>query len=83
MWADPLVLRTVLSATSNRPAQMRGLQTKFIERWGRILTVGYPAYVVILSGFALVPWHCYGFEQQQRSSAQVASRSRNCTAVCE
>ena len=26
---------------------------------------------------------CYGFEQQQRSSAQVASRSRNHTAVCE
>ena len=26
---------------------------------------------------------CYGFEQQQRSSAQVASRSRNRTAVCE
>ena len=26
---------------------------------------------------------CYGFEQQQRSSVQVASRSRNRTAVCE
>ena len=26
---------------------------------------------------------CYGFEQQQRSSAQVASRSCNRTAVCE
>ena len=26
---------------------------------------------------------CYGFEQQQRGSAQVASRSRNRTAVCE
>ena len=26
---------------------------------------------------------CYGFEQQQRSSAQVASRSRNRTAVCD
>ena len=26
---------------------------------------------------------CYGSEQQQRSSAQVASRSRNRTAVCE
>ena len=29
------------------------------------------------------PEHCYGFEQQQRSSAQVASCSRNRTAVCE
>ena len=26
---------------------------------------------------------CYGFEQQQRSSAQVASRSRNRTTVCK
>ena len=33
--------------------------------------------------YVLGPSKCYGFEQQQRSSAQVASRSRNRTAVCE
>ena len=28
----------------------------WVGGWGRVLTVGYPAYAVVPPGFALVPW---------------------------
>ena len=51
-----------------------------VVRWRRPLPGGQARRVVWCAGLLGC---CYGFEQQQRSSAQVASRSRNRTAVCE